>query len=541
LVALLDNKDRLRITRWFLQENLVIYAKEFKKNSYSYIEKIHEDLKQIIKSKSEAIETILSLCNQRGKSNFEENEIELRLKDFLQDCSIDINSQYIQKTSILCQETWWPVTKEICEIIWFEKVELASSNTTGDVRLPKLKNLADFFSKIDKPENNSGRIAALLYQLSQGNVPNEVWKRCQFSHYDILPNSGDKSTKDRALLYGLKIDRRIGKVEKAQRSAANASTWGFRELAKPTPEIPRYFSLITLILAFLLGSMFRSFPNLQLFDLTKLNLLQKNPQQDFIKTVNALTSIEKELSDKLPPSSLPKPTAKPKQIIQVEIVKIIDNEGKNNLDFANKARFSQQWEKSIKQYQENLRQEYSYRMIDVTGKFETGDNTDKALRCAIEKRLNIALDEVCMEKFDEYISKIVISSDWSITKRSLEQLRDEFVKNHKLDLSKVQQTISKILIISQEEAFLKNDSLWMKQINEFQSKHNIYDIPKGVIYPPDLKLNTVNDINSSERPNVTNKKSDAYDVLKCSIAKELNKKLKEKPTICKSIREFDDI
>jgi hypothetical protein len=526
LVAPLVKKNQLIITRWFLQESS-IYAKEFEKSNY--IEQIHNDLEQINKNKSVAIKN-----RQNETFNLEETAIELNLEVYLQEYPINIESEYLRETSILNREAWLPITKEICKIIWFKKLELTSSNPTSNGKLPELKGLADLFSKIDKSKNNGGRVAALLYQLSQGDVPTEVWERCRFGQDDILPNSGDKNPKDRAFLYGLKIDRHIGKVEQAQRLAANGSTWGFRELAKPTPKIPRYLSLITLISAFLLGSMFRSFPSLHLFDFTKLNLLQKNPQQDFIKTVNALTSIEKELSDKLPPSSLPKPTAKPKQIIQAEIVKIIDSEGNNNLDFANKIRSSQQWEKSIKQYQEKLRQEYSYKNIEVTGNFETGDNTDRVLRCAIEKKLNIALDEVCMEKFDEYISKIVISSDWIITKKSLEQLRDEFIKNHKLDLSKVQQAISKILIIPQEEAFLKNDSLWMKQINEFQVKYNIYDIRKGVIYPPDPKLNPVNEINSSERPNVNNKKSDTYDVLKCSIAKELN-------TICKSITEFDGI
>jgi hypothetical protein len=501
LVVPLDREDRLKITKWFLQEIPIIYAKEFIKNDYNYIKQIHKDLEQIITTESEAI--------------------------------------YLQKTSVLHREAWLPITKQICEIVWSEQAKSASLKS-GDVRLPKLKGLADFFYKLDRSEYNSGRIAALLYQLSQGDVPNEVWERCQFGKNDILPNSGDKNTKDRALLYGLKIDRHIRKAEQAQRFAVNVSTWVFRQLGKPIPKTPTYFqSLIALALVFWLGNLFKPFSNFSLPNL--INLGSINQEQEFKKTIKALDSIEKEMADKLPITSLQKPTLKPNQIIRAETVKLISGESNQNLDFNNRVRDSQQWKKSVKQYQEKLIADYGYKTIQTTGNFETGDDTDKVLRCAIGKRLGISLDNICTEKFSEYISKITNKFDWDITKKSLEQLRNEFVKNHKLNISVVEVAISKVLFIPDGEAFLKNDTLWVKHIREFQTNRIVDSSSTGVIYPPNSKASSPEGKSSSNPSTESNNNSDTYDVLKCSLAKELNKKLKEKPLICKAIPDFKDI
>jgi hypothetical protein len=486
----------LNINFWLLKDSDGIYAEEFK----SYANQIIKDLHKIIEIKN-------------STENFGFN-------------------YYLPHFSILSREAWKPIGQKIYESILFKSEISTPIKAMDNGLLQILNNLAKFFANVDKfPSGN--QVAALFYQMSKGNVPKTVWHRCKFNPENIQPDTGDKNTQDRAFLYGLKIDRHISKAEELQRSAWDKSTWIFRELAKPIPKAPTYFqSLMAIALALLIGNTFKPFSTLSLPNL--IGFGAENPNRDYLKTIDALNIISKELPKNQPQS--PSPKVNSNQVIQA-IIETLDSQKNHVLDFddksgSKKSTQRQKWIKAVKEYQSTLKKEYEYE-IEPTGNFITGDPTDLVLRCEISKRLSLTLDDDCQDKFTNYVSKIISKSDWDITKKSIQQLRDEFVKVHAKKPIEIETIISKILIIPTEESFLKKDYIWVGKIQSFQkekSKNNPNH--NGVIYPP------LPSAAKSPPTSTATQNSDTYNILKCAIAKELEIELKEKPPICESLPEF---
>jgi hypothetical protein len=276
LVTLLEKPKLIETTYWLLKFSSGAYSREF---IYSgYIKQIDEDLQQIVAIKEWAIQTIIHLYLSHQQTSLERDKVELNFKQYLSNCQIDLKSEYFKKASILGRETWQPITQAICEVIWFASqtsFPLKNGNNilfkngnnilfkNGNNILLKLIFLANFFDKFDLMENSpsSSRIAALFYQLSQGDVPTEVWKRCQFEIKENLLHYQARNMKDRAVLYGLTLKRNISQTETLQKFTWNISTYIFRELGKTRQIKATYLQmLIIAILASLLTAIFKPWP-----------------------------------------------------------------------------------------------------------------------------------------------------------------------------------------------------------------------------------------------------------------------------------------
>lgn len=422
-----------------------------------------------------------------------------------------------QKLYILNNTAWTKIRNEL-DSAW------ESLLTRNEKYFPLAKLFEDLANLKDKKNTtrNNLRFAVFFYHLSQGNIPNHIFKKCKKDK--ILISSDDKAKNDEARIFDIKVKRKIPLQEKIWKEVFDLRG-GLR--------IPLLFHIIILMLTFLGGFLCKQFlsslpsPS-NSFSETTLSEAHKN----FDITQTSINQIVNDLSQTTKSGNGKKPST---EEITEAFSKILDP---NNYLGLKLNPDPDRWISAILNYQ-------YFKVRDLPQKpdgiINPQGKTYNFLKCQLLQEIKLQASLETINTCKEFgFTKINPSSpsnsastqqirkainDFPKTKISLEKLSKELANNLNLEEPKVK---NKII-----ETFTNENSLSFANMTEET------DIEKWVLaiqkYQNSLKIRTKNIKNISD-DGIIDYNGNTYNLLKCDVAQRNGNILEPLPQICDSLK-----
>jgi hypothetical protein len=278
-----------------------------------------------------------------------------------------------ENLTIFNQKEWQEIKDYFIDLIWYKD----GKSTKNERFLP----LADLLYTItqNKPKNaqfnveTDYRLPAIFYQISTGDVPNSLWKECQFSRNNkatiIQIIHENKSLID--------LKRRLNKLEKTTRIILNTA-YEIPELLTASVSIPIWALICACPLLVLGGFGLGKWTN------SDVSIVPPPPSPS--------PSVSPSPSPSPSPATSWKATVTAIDTLRDEFVKI----GQDKLDveaaiikniavgfpYAYKADNQDAWTPKIKKFQKE-------NSITETGFISQSDETYKALKCKVAEELNL--------------------------------------------------------------------------------------------------------------------------------------------------------
>ncbi len=281
-----------------------------------------------------------------------------------------------ENLTVLNQKDWQEIKDYFIDLIWYKDGK--------SIKNERFLPLADLIYTItqNKPKNaqfnveTDYRLPAIFYQISTGDVPNSLWKECQFS----LNNKEDKVRENKSLI---ELKRRLNKLEKTTRIILNTVS-EISELLTASVSIP-IWALICACPLLVLGGF-------GLGKWTNNDVSIVPPSPSFSPSPSPSPSVSPSPSPSPPPATSWKATVKAIDALRDEFVSM--GQDKSTVEAAiikniaagfvykYKADYQKDWTPKIKKFQKD-------NSIIETGFISQNDETYKALKCKVAKELEL--------------------------------------------------------------------------------------------------------------------------------------------------------
>ncbi|NCR28313.1 MAG: hypothetical protein GPJ25_18915, partial [Microcystis aeruginosa LE13-04] len=233
-----NHSETSRVRKWFLTEAQGLWPSCYKnylplvlKDGETFQQNLWQDIKQIARNYKTAKTKLDEDIKQEIGSRYSITS-QADIKNALKGNSYEL-TYASENLTIFNQKEWQKIKDYFIDLIWYKD----GKSTKNERFLP----LADLLYTItqNKPKNaqfnveTDYRLPAIFYQISTGDVPNSLWKECQFSRNNkatiIQIIHENKSLID--------LKRRLNKLEKTARIILNTA-YEIPELLTASVSIP---------------------------------------------------------------------------------------------------------------------------------------------------------------------------------------------------------------------------------------------------------------------------------------------------------------
>ena len=366
---LIQHPELLESVVWLVTDKEGLWGGAYQE----FINDLWADIKQIfINYKTAKAKLDEDIKQRSGSSNS---------MTYPQDIANSLRSSYqltyaSENLTVLNQKDWQEIKDYFIDLIWYKDGK--------SIKNERFLPLADLIYTItqNKPKNaqfnveTDYRLPAIFYQISTGDVPNSLWKECQFS----LNNKEDKVRENKSLI---EFKRRLNKLEKTTRIILNTVS-EISELLTASVSIP-IWALICACPLLVLGGF-------GLGKWTNNDVSIVPPSPSFSPSPSPSPSVSPSPSPSPPPATSWKATVKAIDALRDEFVSM--GQDKSTVEAAiikniaagfvykYKAYYQKDWTPRIKKFQKE-------NSIIETGFISQNDETYKALKCKVAKELEL--------------------------------------------------------------------------------------------------------------------------------------------------------
>ena len=283
-----------------------------------------------------------------------------------------------ENLTVLNQKDWQEIKDYFIDLIWYKDGK--------SIKNERFLPLADLIYTItqNKPKNaqfnveTDYRLPAIFYQISTGDVPNSLWKECQFS----LNNKEDKVRENKSLI---ELKRRLNKLEKTTRIILNTVS-EISELLTASVSIPIWALICACPLLVLGGFGLGKWTN------NDVSIVPPSPSFSPSPSPSPSPSVSPSPSPSPPPATSWDTTVKAIDALRDEFVNMGQNKSTvedaiikkiaAGFSYAYIAENPKEWTPKIKKFQKE-------NSIIETGSISQNDETYKALKCEVAKELEL--------------------------------------------------------------------------------------------------------------------------------------------------------
>ena len=283
-----------------------------------------------------------------------------------------------ENLTVLNQKDWQEIKDYFIDLIWYKDGK--------SIKNERFLPLADLIYTItqNKPKNaqfnveTDYRLPAIFYQISTGDVPNSLWKECQFS----LNNKEDKVRENKSLI---ELKRRLNKLEKTTRIILNTVS-EISELLTASVSIPIWALICACPLLVLGGFGLGKWTN------NDVSIVPPSPSFSPSPSPSPSPSVSPSPSPSPPPATSWDTTVKAIDALRDEFVNMGQNKSTvedaiikkiaAGFSYAYIAENPKEWTPKIKKFQKE-------NSIIETGSISQNDETYKALKCEVAEELNL--------------------------------------------------------------------------------------------------------------------------------------------------------
>ena len=370
---LIQHPELLESVVWLVTDKEGLWGGAYQE----FINDLWADIKQIVRNYKTAKAKLDEDIKQRTGSRHSmtsQADIEKALKE--KGYELTYASENLM---VLNQKDWQEIKDYFIDLIWYKDGK--------SIKNERFLPLADLIYTItqNKPKNaqfnveTDYRLPAIFYQISTGDVPNSLWKECQFS----LNNKEDKVRTTHENKSLIEFKRRLNKLEKTTRIILNTVS-EISELLTASVSIPIWALICACPLLVLGGFGLGKWTN------NDVSILAPSPS--FSPSPSPSSSVSPSPSPSPLPATSWKATVKAIDALRDEFVSMAQDKStveaaiiKNiaaGFSYAYKAENPKEWTPKIKNFQKE-------NSIIETGSISQNDETYKALKCEVAKELEL--------------------------------------------------------------------------------------------------------------------------------------------------------